>query len=482
MASLRLVRAIWPELWVYVRTQSRDSAAHTVGKPLRASLSSLNVPNLWCKMATNLVEGGDVTTYQVSRLAGMRDLTGTDYDRLTQAAESFVAYMAKAGYEVIDTPLLEETELFVRKSGGELTSRLYSFIDPGGRRVSLRPEFTPSIIRHFVQEKASPPKSMRWQYNGPVFRHEQQDGKTYRQFTQVGAELIGSGGIDADAEVLALASESLGEMGLKNYQMRIGHLGILHSLLDTFGLSERAKQFVISNVGVLRDGQADQPAFMQKARDVGVLRAKPGSGADGGATSTHGEGTPEFIHGVLSGAMSGPVGRRTAEQIVERLMRKAREADSPEVLERALALIGDIVQVVGSPPVALERARGIAEEHGVGESLFDGLDGLFAALDQRGLVEPQIGIDFGLVRGIAYYTGVTFELVYPASPDGVVVGGGGRYDGLVRALGGNDVPALGYAYTLEHLIDAIDIERSGAPRKAAVSSVAKENRATSGRS
>ena len=57
---------------------------------------------------------------------------------------------------MLDTPLLEQTELFVRKSGGELTTQLYSFVDPGGNRVSLRPEFTSSVIRHYPSREAHP--------------------------------------------------------------------------------------------------------------------------------------------------------------------------------------------------------------------------------------------------------------------------------------------------------------------------------------
>ena len=72
----------------------------------------------------------------------MRDSDPSTHGRILDAAKAVSACFASAGYEMIDTPLLEETELFVRKSGGELTSRLYSFTDPGGNRVSLRPEFT----------------------------------------------------------------------------------------------------------------------------------------------------------------------------------------------------------------------------------------------------------------------------------------------------------------------------------------------------
>ena len=88
---------------------------------------------------------------RINRLPGVRDVTGSDYHRLTRATDTLRVHLSDAGYQVIDTPLLEETELFIRKSGGALTGRLYTFTDPGGNKVSLRPEFTSSVIRYFIQ-------------------------------------------------------------------------------------------------------------------------------------------------------------------------------------------------------------------------------------------------------------------------------------------------------------------------------------------
>ena len=128
----------------------------------------------------------------VQRLPGMRDAAGSEYGAIQAAAAAFETFAAARGYGMLDTPLLEQTELFVRKSGGELTTQLYSFVDPGGNRVSLRPEFTSSVIRHYAEQPHPLAQPVRWQYRGPVFRH---DG-AFRQFTQAGAELIGSSGVE----------------------------------------------------------------------------------------------------------------------------------------------------------------------------------------------------------------------------------------------------------------------------------------------
>ena len=400
----------------------------------------------------------EINGTQVSKLSGMRDITGQEHVRLTAAGDSIKAYLAGRGYEVIDTPLLEEAELFARKSGGELSSRLYSFVDPGGNRVSLRPEFTSSVIRHFVQEAGALVTPVRWQYGGPVFRYEPDAESAYRQYTQTGAELIGAGGVEADAEVLSLAWAGLGKAGLQDYQMRIGHLGVLNDFLGGFGLSERANMFVIGNVQALKGAPTDVSRLMQQAQDMGLRSAGAQSDQDGDGGDMGSDVGREFVQGVLAEAMSSPTGRRTADQIVERLLRKMRQADDPERLESALAMVAELVQIEGSPATALSSAQSIVSSHGVDTSALSGLEQLFAALADKGISGDRIVLDLGYARGIAYYSGVIFGLTYPGLSGDGVLGGGGRYDGLVKALGGVATPALGFAYGLDRVLDAIAVQ------------------------
>ena len=121
----------------------------------------------------------------------MRDSAGLSYHQFKSVVKTVSSFFECSGYELIDTPLLEKAELFVRKSGVEMSSQIYTFVDPGGIRVSLRPEFTSSVIRHFIQGTESKTLPIRWQYSGPVFRYHNNDDGTYHQFTQLGAELIG---------------------------------------------------------------------------------------------------------------------------------------------------------------------------------------------------------------------------------------------------------------------------------------------------
>ena len=181
----------------------------------------------------------------------MRDYAGDRFVRFAGLQNAALAHLSEAGYEPIDTPLLEGAELFVRKSGGELASRLYTFSDPGGNQVGLRPEFTPSVIRCFISERERLTLPVRWRYAGPVFRYEPDGAGAYRQYTQVGAEVVGGAGAEFDAEVIELAWKGLASLGIAA-ELRLGHLGVVQALLGAYSLPEAVKMFVVGNLSALK--------------------------------------------------------------------------------------------------------------------------------------------------------------------------------------------------------------------------------------
>ncbi|MCH8208618.1 MAG: ATP phosphoribosyltransferase regulatory subunit, partial [Nitrospinae bacterium] len=112
----------------------------------------------------------DETTLSVKRLMGMQDIS-EDASRIKRdLQDQLMKMMGGFGYRHLETPILEPTDLFMRKSGGELASRIYSFSDPGSHSVSLRPEFTSSIMRHYVEHASNIDLPARWQYLLALFQ------------------------------------------------------------------------------------------------------------------------------------------------------------------------------------------------------------------------------------------------------------------------------------------------------------------------
>jgi histidyl-tRNA synthetase len=134
-----------------------------------------------------------------------------------------------AGYGRIDVPIFEDTDLFARGVGEStdiVQKQMFTFEDQGGRSLTLRPEATASVCRayleHGMQKRAQPVKL--WT-DGPFFRHERPQAGRYRQFTQIDAEAIGSDSPLVDAEMIVLAADIIGALGVEEVRLRLGSLG-----------------------------------------------------------------------------------------------------------------------------------------------------------------------------------------------------------------------------------------------------------------
>ena len=402
----------------------------------------------------------------VARLRGMPDFTGDALLRREQLQRRLTALLSSYGYRGLDTPLLEPTELFLRKSGGELASQLFSFTDPASRAVSLRPEFTAPAMRHYLERADEIELPARWQYCGPVFRfdgaslspasalRQAQDERGGGQFTQIGGELLGASSVTADVELLSLAVSTLSASGLRGWTLRLADLSVLNSLLDPLGLSERARTFVVQSVPQLRDGPAAIPQLMDDALRLHVI-GRAAADDDYLSQAVHGLDDDEARNVLLGVLRSNPLdqlGQRKPEEVVERLLRKIRRPDAEESLRLALQTACDLAQVRGDVTTALDGVSGVLRKAGADTTAAGRLQQLIAVTPEHQDASGRIVLDFGLVRGLAYYNGIIFEVSHPDWPG--PLGGGGRYDGLARDLGGSHrLPALGFAYNLDALVD-----------------------------
>ena len=140
----------------------------------------------------------------------------------------------KAGFEEYDTCILEHEELYIRKAGDEISKQLYSFEDKGGRRLSLRPEMTPSLARLVVQQTKSLAFPIKWFSIPQCFRYERMTKGRRREHFQWNADIIGQPKILAEAETLMLIISALEEIGLtsKDIKVFINDRRILNSILS----------------------------------------------------------------------------------------------------------------------------------------------------------------------------------------------------------------------------------------------------------
>jgi histidyl-tRNA synthetase len=167
----------------------------------------------------------------IQRPRGTRDFGPAEMARRRAVEQAMRDTCLRFGFGEVVTPTFEQSELFTLRSGEAIVDEMYVFKDKGDREMALRPEITASVIRFFVNEMSNLPKPLKLYYVGNCFRYENPQSGRYREFFQLGAELIGNENPETDAEVISLAVESLRATGLQDFNVRIGHIGILKSLV-----------------------------------------------------------------------------------------------------------------------------------------------------------------------------------------------------------------------------------------------------------
>jgi len=117
------------------------------------------------------------------------------------------------GFSEYEAPIVEATELYLKKSGGELTTQLFRFEDQGGRDITLRPELTASLARIVGANQRDFPKPLKWFEIGPCFRYEKPQKGRGREFIQFNADILGESSASADAELIAMAIDTMLSLG-----------------------------------------------------------------------------------------------------------------------------------------------------------------------------------------------------------------------------------------------------------------------------
>ena len=385
-----------------------------------------------------------------------REYSPSDWRRLAIIRDRLERFLDRRGYEVVSTPILEHTELFLRKSGGELAAQMYSFVDPSGRNVSLRPEFTSSVVREHIEGVLKGPMPQRWQYCGTVFRYEAADSNDSApsglEFQQLGAELLGASGDAADAEVLATAVQGLTAIGVKGHRLRIGHMGVVNEMLDSIGLSERARVFIVNSFPEIARGAVGVESVRKRAADLRLLGEDSTQALAELARKLPPEDAEGMVKGFLTQGVSGITGQRTPEEVYRRYLKKLKEAGVPELVDDAIRFSAELVSTTGPAKTTLTKLKDLVTRFGIPIGVLGPIERLVSALSYYELRDVPVILDLGMARGIAYYTGVVFDIEHPRVKGRPGLGGGGRYDGLVRALGAaEDLPALGFAYALDHV-------------------------------
>ena len=163
---------------------------------------------------------------------GMNDVLPADEGLWRRFEDTVQSTLSAYGYGRIRTPILEHTRLFVRGIG-EVTDivekEMYSFTDAlNGEELTLRPENTAGVVRAVIEHSLVHDGPKRLWYTGPMFRHERPQKGRYRQFHQVGAEVLGAGGAAVDAELIMIGQRLWDDLDLAGVKLQVNSLGHAH--------------------------------------------------------------------------------------------------------------------------------------------------------------------------------------------------------------------------------------------------------------
>ncbi|CAN2200300.1 HisS Histidyl-tRNA synthetase [Candidatus Nanopelagicaceae bacterium] len=211
---------------------------------------------------------------------GVREYLPPESQSFEWVREQLIAPAKSAGYQLMELPVFEDTNLFSRGVGEStdvVSKEMYTFEDRGGRSITLRPEGTAGVMRAVIEQNLDRGQlPVKVWYSGQFFRAERPQAGRYRQFYQVGIEAIGTEDAALDAEVIAIADRGFKNLGLKNYRLEITSLGDaqsraahrvdLLSYIATLDLDEAtASRAQINPLRLFDDKRPEMQAAMAKA-------------------------------------------------------------------------------------------------------------------------------------------------------------------------------------------------------------------------
>ncbi|MFL5625783.1 MAG: histidine--tRNA ligase [Ktedonobacteraceae bacterium] len=394
---------------------------------------------------------------RVERLRGMHDLLPEAYQRQHWITDRLGAFLGQAGYMAVDAPILERSDLFHASFGQDLWQNLYAF-RLHNRDLCLRPEYTASICRLYLDHYQQQPLPLRFQYAGPIFRYEAPGRNRYRQHTQLGIELFGGHAASADAEILQLACDVLKELHITQYRLELGHIGVVSGFINRLHLDDHAARLLLSLMEqISRSAEGENLAQARLEALYPLTSAGTADEANVSKGVLSDIETTRHITSLLNGISISFGDDAARHEVVERYLWKMGRNEQRRQILYALEFLRALHAVSGPPPDVFGELRELLVRYELDPASLLELEQLVALLEQCGVSDQQIMLNLSLGRGVSYYTGLVFE-IHAQNDEGFAAQlcGGGRYDRLMRAVGSaHDINACGFAFGVERLLSHV---------------------------
>jgi len=334
---------------------------------------------------------------------GTRDFYPTDMALRNWIVDAWKRVSVRHGFEEYDGPIFEYLDLYKAKSGEGIVSELFHFEDRGGRGLAIRPEMTPTIARMINARANSLPRPIKWFSVPRLCRAERPQRGRLREFFQWNIDIVGIDDVVSDAECIFVAIDFFREVGLTPDDVVMKINS--RELLWALLAAQGFDEERHENIFVVLDKRDKLPPEVFEG-EIGKIT------------------TNSKEHEILL-----TIGQAQGRSGLDEL---AQVAEGNETAERELARLHELFDLLG-----------------------------------RFGVTDYCEYDMGIVRGLAYYTGVVFEGFGKAGLRRAICGGG-RYDKLLEVLGGPDMSGIGFGTSDVVILDLLD-ELNKLPQEASTS-------------
>lgn len=380
-----------------------------------------------------------------------------NFEALEAQARTLLSVFIAAGYEAVAPDIIQPAAVFLDVVGEALRGRTYVFTDLNGEELCLRPDLTVPTCRLYLQRHPAAEREAFYSYNGPAFRFQPAgaDASHPREFRQAGIEAFGDKDPgEADARTLVLMLRALQQAGLAGWRLRIGDVGLFDALLAAAEVPERWRRRLRHQFWRPEAFRAELKRLStEPARSAASVPKELIDALDPDDTA----GAEALVAEHLERSGLEHIGARSIAEIAGGLLDIAADAKAPPLKPEAAALIDAYIRArlpATETSAALRKLVGEKNK---------GFVAAIAAYERRCGLLAESGIDMSAVdfsaefgRSVGYYTGFVFEIVVDALGPSSPVGGGGRYDGLLKAVGAPlHVPAVGGAIHTERLLTVV---------------------------
>lgn len=324
-------------------------------------------------------------------LSGFRDMLAEQMIPRQRMIDKIRSVYESYGFTPLDTPAIERQETLTGKYGAEGEKLMYKFTDNGGRLIALRYDLTVPLARVVAQHRAEISLPYKRYQVGNVWRGESPQAGRYREFMQFDADTVGTTSVIADAEIVSMMSDTMEALGA-DAVVRVNNRRILDALCEKAGVTTTESD-TRKLVGII-----------DKVEKIGI------------------EAALEEVEGNFD--------KNTALLVKSYLEVKGND------FER----LTQIKELLGDSAAAKEGIANLVE--------------VFTILSASGYTDSAV-FDQTIARGLDYYTGIIYETTLKDLPKIGSVCSGGRYDKLVKALGGPDLPAVGASVGVDRLFAAL---------------------------